>query len=79
MRYRQDILRSRFPELAKAFEEVLNNNPDLSSRLRYLYYPGYRTSSRNDKTITLQRILQEVENAGYKFDIKVHLNADTIS
>jgi hypothetical protein len=71
MRYRQDVLRERFPELAKAFEEVLNRNPALGNRLRYVYYPGYRTSSRKDKTLTLQRIIEEVEKAGYNIEIKL--------
>lgn len=70
MRYTQDVLRSRHPELAKTFEEVLKNDPVLNSRLRYIYYPGYRTASRKDKTITLQRIIEEVERAGYTIDIK---------
>jgi hypothetical protein len=74
MRYTQDVLRERYPDLARVFETVIESNAAVGSRLRYLYYPGYRTSSRKDKILSLQRIIEEVEAAGYNIDIKAFSN-----
>lgn len=71
MRYRQQELRERHPEIARAFERLLKDDPVKALRLRYLYYPQYKTSSRKDKALSLARIIEEVESAGYKVDIKV--------
>lgn len=72
MRYGHEELRVRHPELAKAFERVMENNPKLALRLRYLYYTYYETSKRADKTLKLERIMKEVQDAGYQIEIKVH-------
>ena len=74
--YNDTRLREQHPELALAFERVLLTNKPLSARLKYLYYSDFKTASRPRKLMSLQRIIREVEEAGYKVEITVH---DTIS
>lgn len=72
MRYGHEELSKHHPELAKAFETVMGKNHKLALRLKYLYYPHYLTGKRADKTLKLERIIKEVQDAGYKIEIKVH-------
>lgn len=77
--YNDTRLREDFPEVARAFESVLLTNKELSGKLKYLYYSDYKTASRPRKKISLQRILREIEAAGYKIEIKVHGKITEIS
>jgi len=77
--YNDTRLREEYPGVARAFESVLLTNKALSSRLKYLYYSDYKTASRPRKMISLQRILREVEDAGYKIEITVHGTLNEIS
>lgn len=72
MRYGHEELRIKHPELARVFEKILEDNPKLALRLKYLYYTHYMTGKRADKTLKLERIIKEVQDAGYQIEIKVH-------
>lgn len=70
--YNDTRLRMEHPQLARAFEGVLLTNKTLRHRLKYIYYSDYKTAARERKTISLQRIINVVESAGYKIEINVH-------
>lgn len=77
--YNDTRLREQYPELALAFERILLMNKVLGSKLKYLYYSDFLTASRPRKMISLQRVIREVEEAGYTIEIKVNGTINEIS
>lgn len=77
--YNDIRLRVEHPNVARAFERILMVNKPVASRLKYLYYSDFKTASRDRKSISLGRILREIENAGLKIEINVHGTINEIS
>jgi len=76
--YNDVRLRSEYPRLARAFEEILLTNKEVGTRLRYLYYSKYKTSKRKGKALSLARIIKEVELGGFSVDIQSHETIEKI-
>lgn len=77
--YNDIKLRVQHPQVARAFEGILLRDKAVANRLKYLYYSDFKTASRDRKSISLARILREIEDAGLKIEINVHGTINEIS